>query len=674
MEKPEPPPLALNAIAARSRSIIGLGFALIIILIGFLSLFGMLRLQQAYDATRGIIDNEQVAVEMLVRMQQAARDRALLLYRVISTEDAFERDELLLRHQALGAKFAEARDRLSRLPMDRSETTLLAQLRLTTDQARDLQQQIIGLVYGGDALAAQRLLIAQAIPTQDSLLTIINTLLDYEIAEARKLADHARDQRRDTNILLLGSAVLAVALSGLIALWLSRRMAALIGDLSASNQELHQSNQDLAALKLAMDFHNIVSIANVQGTITYANDKFCQISQYSREELIGQNHRLLKSGMHPDSLYEDMWTTIAGGQVWQGEVCNRNKGGKLYWVYTTIMPLLDEHGLPYQYISMRTDITQTKEAQQVLIRSRDELEALVQARTVELTEREEILRSITDSVQDAVVMIDHHGNVNYWNPAATQIFGYRTEEITGRNFHELTVPARYLEAHHAAFPKFAQTGDGALIGKMTEVQAQRKDGTEFPVELSIGSIKIKNEWHAIATIRDITLRKQAEAHLQQLATTDTLTGIFNRRRFNELLEADIARHQRYHSPLSLIFFDIDHFKQVNDTYGHQAGDQVLVQLTALVSGSIRTTDALARWGGEEFIILTSGCNLDCARQLAEKLRMTIERLSLPEVGLITCSFGVAEFREGDDQDALVKRVDQCLYQAKESGRNRVVSA
>lgn len=672
MEKPAPPPL--DTIAARSRSIIGLGFALIIILIGFLSLFGMLRLQQAYDATRGIIDNEQVAVEMLVRMQQAARDRALLLYRVISTEDAFDRDELLLRHQALAAKFAEARGRLSGLPIDQSEKTLLAQLRLATAQASDLQQQIIDLVHSGDALAAQRLLTEQAIPAQDSLLATINTLLDYEITKAREQADRARDQRRDTNILLLGSAILAVALSGLIALWLSRRMASLIGDLSASNQELRQSNQDLAALKLAMDFHNIVSIANVQGTITYVNDKFCQISQYSREELIGQNHRLLKSGMHPDSLYEEMWTTIASGQIWQGEVCNRNKGGKPYWVYTTIMPLLDEHGLPYQYISMRTDITQIKEAQQVLIRSRDELEALVQARTVELTEREEILRSITDSVQDAVVMIDHHGNVNYWNPAAAQIFGYRTEEITGRSFHELAVPARYLEAHHAAFPKFAQTGDGALIGKMTEVQAQRKDGTEFPVELSVGSIKIKNEWHAIATIRDITLRKQAEAHLQQLATTDTLTGIFNRRRFNELLEADIARHQRYHSPLSLIFFDIDHFKQVNDTYGHQAGDQVLVQLTALVSGSIRTTDALARWGGEEFIILTSGCNLDCARQLAEKLRMAIERLSLPEVGLITCSFGVAEFREGDDQDALVKRVDQCLYQAKESGRNRVVSA
>jgi PAS domain S-box-containing protein len=122
---------------------------------------------------------------------------------------------------------------------------------------------------------------------------------------------------------------------------------------------------------LAVDAHAIVSIADAAGTITYVNDKFCAVSGYTRGELIGQNHRIIKSGLHPPEFYREMWQTIASGQIWHGEVCNRRKDGRLYWVASTIVPFLDADGLPYQYVSIRTDITRIKEQEEAL-RVRDE--------------------------------------------------------------------------------------------------------------------------------------------------------------------------------------------------------------------------------------------------------------------------------------------------------------
>ncbi|MDD2851796.1 MAG: ATP-binding protein [Desulfuromonadaceae bacterium] len=137
-------------------------------------------------------------------------------------------------------------------------------------------------------------------------------------------------------------------------------------------------------LRHAIDQHAIVSATDEHGTIVEVNDKFCAISGYSREELIGRNHRIVKSGIHPDSLYAEMWSTITSGRVWQGTVCNRKKDGGHYWVEATIVPILDEQGLPWRYISIRTDFTALKQAHEQLElelgRSRTLLEELIVAR------------------------------------------------------------------------------------------------------------------------------------------------------------------------------------------------------------------------------------------------------------------------------------------------------
>ncbi len=173
-------------------------------------------------------------------------------------------------------------------------------------------------------------------------------------------------------------------------------------------------------------------------------------------------------------------------------------------------------------------------------------------------------------------------------------------------------------------------------------------------------------------------RDLAEEELQRLnailenqATTDSLTGIYNRRKFLELLQAKIQEAQRYGMPLALIFFDIDHFKTINDTYGHETGDRVLQELASIVTGMIRQTDIFARFGGEEFVILVHNNDVRTGLELAEKIRSSVRQHGFPQMGSVTCSFGVAQFYPDDIAETFIKRADDAMYAAKQAGRNRV---
>ena len=161
-------------------------------------------------------------------------------------------------------------------------------------------------------------------------------------------------------------------------------------------------------------------------------------------------------------------------------------------------------------------------------------------------------------------------------------------------------------------------------------------------------------------------------NLKMLAHTDMLTSVYNRMMFEHLLEAEILKTNRYAGTFSIIFLDVDHFKQVNDQFGHQVGDMVLSDLSHLIKKVNRLSDITARYGGEEFIILSIASNISDTVKHAERLRRAIEMHSFDTVNKITCSFGIAEFKkEIDSKESLLKRADDALYEAKQNGRNRV---
>jgi len=156
-----------------------------------------------------------------------------------------------------------------------------------------------------------------------------------------------------------------------------------------------------------------------------------------------------------------------------------------------------------------------------------------------------------------------------------------------------------------------------------------------------------------------------------LSEIDVLTGIYNKGKFNNVLDTELKKVRRYKRPMGLILFDIDHFKQINDTFGHQIGDYVLREIANIVKKNIRDTDIFARWGGEEFVLLAPETDLNGLKMLAEKLRKAIEEYNFEKVGKVTASFGITEATPEDSTDSVVKRADEALYLAKEKGRNRV---
>ncbi len=213
--------------------------------------------------------------------------------------------------------------------------------------------------------------------------TLINGLYSTYTEQYQQASKQADTYRL---ILYLASVILLVD-----SVWVLFNFTRTARKLKSTVQELHYQ-------KKALDQHAIVTITDKDGNITYVNEKFCQISKYNNTELLGKNHRILNSGVHPPAFFKNMWQTISHGEVWHGIICNRNKHGEYYWVDTTIVPFVDESGEPYKYVAVRTDISQLKRVQEELIQYRNELEVRVAERTVTLEEAVRELEAFSYSI------------------------------------------------------------------------------------------------------------------------------------------------------------------------------------------------------------------------------------------------------------------------------------
>jgi len=404
----------------------------------------------------------------------------------------------------------------------------------------------------------------------------------------------------------------------------------------------------------------IIVITNAHGDIEYVNPSFTAKYGYTFDEVVGRNPRILKSGRQDEAFYKELWGTLTEGRDWVGELCNRAKDGHEIWERASISPVLDDTGQVTHYVAVKEDVTEQRRTLQAL------------------AENEAKIRAMSEASQDGLIMLDDQGRVAFWNRSAEGIFGYSRAEALGHSLHDLVTIGEDTAKAELAFAHFAKTGEGAAVGVITELVTRRKDGTTFPAELSLGAFQLQGRWWAVGTVRDVTERKRSEELLLELATTDGLTGLANRRHFMGRGDAELGRARRTGQPVSCIMFDVDHFKKFNDAYGHDAGDAVLKALARTARETLRGIDVLGRLGGEEFAALLPETGLEAALQVAERLRVAVAGMGLVHGGTplaVTISLGVAQAAGPEETlEALLKRADQAMYEAKQSGRNRVVAS
>ena len=521
-----------------ARSIV---FLISVTLFIFLVLVSILFFGHGYylnEMEKVIVAEELESKKMQINseLMEIARARTRFTSQIIDTDDPFIQDELNIKLETHAGRFATLRQQLLKLDLNSYERQVVE-----NDHAEIVsiilpaQRKVVNLAMSdkpSDLQEARKLLYETVLPGQGEMIESFGKLIAAEQNRISELSESARisvQSIKQKSNYLTGVVLSGVLFLSIIVIFRVRQIQlALVNynknlerTVAERTNELHDAVDELHRYVDIVDKHIISSHTDLEGNITYASDAFCHISQYSQRELVGQPHKIVRHPDMPAVIYEDLWETISSGESWRGDIKNRAKNGRAYWVEMNIEPKFDANG---------------------------------------------------------------------------EIFGYA------------------------------------------------------------------------AISQDVTNKK----HIEALSVTDPLTQLYNRLKLDKVIIYEIDRSHRYHNPLSIVLFDIDDFKKVNDTYGHQTGDAVLIVIADIVHSIVRDADIAGRWGGEEFLIICPDTDSDGAAKLADKLRTAIAKHRFTTVGTKTCSFGVATLQNEEDAQELISRADEAMYQAKNEGRNRVV--
>ncbi|WPD23722.1 MAG: diguanylate cyclase [Candidatus Electrothrix scaldis] len=390
-----------------------------------------------------------------------------------------------------------------------------------------------------------------------------------------------------------------------------------------------------------------------------------KICSYSVAELLANPELKFFDLIDPDHREKVMsyiHTQLQEGEPFSTEYPLMNSKGETRWVLDIGREVTDATDKERYVEGIILDITERKKTEASLLN------------------QQRMLKAMSLAAHDPMIIIDGQDNILFWNTAAEKLYGYSAEEVVQkRKMHYLICTKEDRELAYKGFEKFIQTGQGAVLNSVMEFQSVHRSGRLFPVERSVAAFQMDDTWYAVGSVRDITDRKNAEKALRSLATTDSLTSLNNRRHFLELSSKEISDAQRYAMPLAVFMFDVDYFKSVNDTYGHDIGDQVLKELAELSRKKVRDTDIIGRLGGEEFAVTLPNTERAHAEKAAERLRKAVAEhrvITAKRELTVTISIGVVMMEAGKecDIDALLKEADEALYRAKKQGRNCVIMA
>jgi diguanylate cyclase (GGDEF)-like protein/PAS domain S-box-containing protein len=296
-----------------------------------------------------------------------------------------------------------------------------------------------------------------------------------------------------------------------------------------------------------------------------------------------------------------------------------------------------------------------------------------------MQESAEHLQAILNNMVDGVITISEYGAIESFNKAASSMFGYAEAEVLGKNLAML-MPEPHRSGHDGYLQHYRETGEARVVGIAREVQGQRRDGTMFPISLSVSRVVRKGKPTFVGLVRDITQRRQDEEEIRRLAFYDPLTALPNRRLLMDRLKQALVTSERTGQHGALMFLDLDHFKQLNDNLGHVIGDELLMQVAQRIRACVREGDSVARFGGDEFVVLLEALSLHAgeAATQAESVAKIVVALGKPYFlrehrCSSTPSVGIVIFLEDEEEtrDELIKKADAAMYQAKAAGRNTV---
>ena len=291
----------------------------------------------------------------------------------------------------------------------------------------------------------------------------------------------------------------------------------------------------------------------------------------------------------------------------------------------------------------------------------------------ELENSQKQFQAVIQNAMDGIVVISEDGRIHAFNPAAEKIFGYTQEETLGQLVNML-MPEPTRSEHGQYLQRYFATGEKHIIGvRGRDVTAMRRSGEEFPLELSVSEMRIAEQRYFIGIVRDITERKEAEERIRHLAHHDYLTGLPNRTLFMDRLDHTLALARRNRTREALLFLDLDGFKTINDTLGHEGGDVLLQQVGLRIASVVRASDTVARLGGDEFaVILNNVSDSQAAALVAGKIIETVSTRYeiMGQPCHIGCSIGIAVYPDDlADSGNLLKHADAAMYVSKQRGKN-----
>ena len=383
--------------------------------------------------------------------------------------------------------------------------------------------------------------------------------------------------------------------------------------------------------------------------IEYCNAALCAMTGYAADELIGRSPRMLQGPLTDRAVLQRLRLCLEEGRVFLGSTVNYRKNGEPYQLEWNISPVRDSAGKIQHFVSVQRDISAQLRAEQDLL----------------------LLVRALNAADDAILITDQALQILFVNAAFEALTGYALAELKGQSVELLR------SGMHG--PEFYQQLE-ATVAQGHNFRAtftnRHKNGSLYYAEQSISALRDAAGviTHYVGVSKDITSAVQREMALREQASRDKLTGLLNRHAGEAELKRCQALAVAQGQPYGLILADIDHFKRVNDQFGHAAGDRVLKTVAQVLSDKVRSYDQVVRWGGEEFLVILANVGLDDAQESAERIRSAVAASEDAAVGRFTLSLGVGLWQSHETDDELLHRTDCALYQAKARGRNQVALA